>query len=324
MNKVNITLIILVVFMVALNVFQFVWWRNINTETAEKYTAELASLQAQLDSIGERVEVYTVKTAHKAGDYITEDDIDTLWTYSTLLTDQYVTSIEEIQDRLCKISINPGTAITRNMLMDEPLDDTTRDVDIKLDYQTVGLTAGDYMDIRITMPYGDDYIVLSHIRAQEVNDNTLKVHLNELQWNTYQGAYVDYILNQGYGCRLYATRYVEPGLQQDAIAYYAVPDNIAALLQKNPNIVDKAEAASLNEWRASIEQALVIFRDEEDTVDSDGSALAGGRDSVIEAIKGDYETRREQQLEEEELAQQNEDYTDSGADVSDDFWEDTP
>ena len=34
-------------------------------------------------------------------------------------------------------------------------------------------------------------------------------------------------------CRLYATRYVEPGLQQDAIAYYAVPDNIAALLQKN-------------------------------------------------------------------------------------------
>lgn len=321
MRKVNVTLIILAVVAFILNIFQFVWWRNVNLETAEKYTAELASLQAQLDSIGTRVQVYTVSKALKAGDEITDKDVDVMWTYSTLLTDQYVTSVEDLVGSLCKIAINPGTAITRNMLMVEPLDDTSRDVDIMLDYQTVGLRPGDYVDIRITMPYGDDYIVMSHVRIQDVNDNTLKVYLTELQWNTYQGAFVDYILNASYGCRLYATRYVEPGIQQEAVAFYAVPDNIAALLQKNPNIVDKTAAASLNEWRASIEQALVIFRDEDDTVDSDGSTISGGRDALIEGIMADYETARQEMLEADERAAEEEA---NGGEITDDFWSDTP
>lgn len=322
MRKVNVTLVILAVIAIILNIFQFIWWRNINTETATKYTTELASLQARLDSIGTRVEVYTVTKAHKAGDYIAAEEIDTLWTYSTLITDQYITSIDEIQDRICKIAINPGTAITRNMLMDEPLDDTTRDQDITLDYMTVGLTPGDYIDIRMVMPYGDDYIVMSHVRVQEIHDATIKVYLTELEWNTYQGAFIDYILNQEYGCRIYATRYVEPGIQQEAVAFYAVPDNIAALLQKNPNIVDKTKAASLNEWRASIEQALVIFRSENDTIDSDGSKLSGGRDTFVEAVNADYTAVRDKMLEQQQLEEEMQD--EWGDTVTDDFWDDTP
>lgn len=321
MRKVNVTLIILVVVFVCLNIGQFIWWRHVNSETAQKYTAELANLQAQLDSIGTRVEVYTVAKAVKAGDELTEDNIEVMWTYSTLLTDQYETDQTNILDRYAKIAINPGTAITKNMLMDELLDDTTRDVDIKLNVLPVGLQPGDYIDIRITMPYGDDYIVLSHVRVEELNESTTKVYLTELQWNTYQGAFVDYILNAEYGCRLYATRYVEPGLQQDAVEFYAVPDNIAALLQKNPNIVDKAEASNLNEWRASIEQALVIFRGEDDTVDADGGRLNEGREDWGSSVNDDYQTQREIELEEQAAEAEAEA---GGDEITDDFWSEEP
>ena len=321
MRKVNIVFVVLAVVFLGLNIFQLFWWKNLNNETAAKYTAELANLQAQLDSIGTRVEVYTVSSAKKAGDEILESDIESLWTYSTLITDQYVTNPADIVGRFCKIAVNPGTAITKNMVMDEELIDSARDRDITLDRVTVGTQAGDYIDIRITMPYGDDYIVLSHKRVYALNENTIKLHLSELEWNIYQGALIDYYLNQQYGCTMYADRYVEPGLQQEAINFYAVPDNIAALLQKNPNIVDKVEAASLNEWRASIEQLLVIFRDEDDTVDSDGSTLASGRAEFNDAVRSDYDAQREY---DEELAAQEAEYADNGDIITDDFWNDTP
>jgi len=207
------------------------------------------------------------------------------------------------------------------MVMDEEIDDTVRDRDIILDRLTVGIEEGDYIDIRMTMPYGDDYIVLPHKRIYGINEGTIKLYLNEYEWNVYQGALIDYFLNAEYGCTLYADKYIEPGLQQDAVPYYAVPTNIASLLQKNPNIIDKEEAASLNEWRDSLEELLVIFRDESDTVDSDASKLSAGRSTLNSSIEADRSTVAAQKLAEEQAA------TESGDDyyeeVPDDFWEET-
>lgn len=333
MRKVNIVFVVLTVVFIGLNIFQFMWWKNINTETAEKYTAELASLQATLDSIGDRVEVYTVNSSKKAGDEILQDDIEVMWTYSTLITDQFVTNPDDIVGRYFKVSVNPGTTILKNMVMDDELIDSMRERDITLNRLTVGLEVGDYIDIRMTMPYGDDYVVLSHKRIYEIHDSTIKLHLTELEWNVYLGALIDYYLNADYGCVIYGDKYVEPGLQEEAVAFYAVPDNIAALLQKNPNIVDKAEAASLNEWRQSIDEILVLFRDEDDTIDSDASKLFSGREAYNGNVNADYEAvkadREQKEIEEAEQAVEDvstvtEDFGTEGVaedEVSDDFWD---
>lgn len=322
MKKLNVTFIILTVVLLAVNIGQFMWWKGVNAETASQYTAELANVQAQLDSIGSRVEVYTVTTAKMAGDVINEEDITSMWTYSTLLTDQYVTNKSDILGKYYKIAINPGTAITSNMVMEEEISDTTRDHDIIFDTIPVGTHPGDYIDVRMTMPYGDDYVVLSHVRVQEINDETVKVYLDEMQWNVYQGALVDYFLNQDYGCTLYATKYIEPGLQQDAVEFYAVPDNITALLRKNPNILDKSRVTTMSEWRASIEELLVLFRTDEDTVESDSSKLNGGRANLTTAVTTDFDTRVE---EEKTLAEQAaEEATNQDAAAEDDTWSDTP
>ena len=320
MHKLNIGLIVATVILVILNIFQFIFWRNSNQQTAEVYSAEIVKYEQQIASYGSEVEVYTVVSAAKSGDEITADNVISMKMYSSLLTEQYVTDPNEIIGQYFKIAVNPGTAITKNMVMEEELDDTLRDRDFVFDKLPVGLEVGDYVDVRITMPYGDDYIVLTHKRVYGINENSIKLYTTELEWNTYQGALVDYFLNQEYGCTLYADKYVEPGLQQAAVNFYAVPTNIAALLQKNPNIVDKEEAASLNEWRQSLEELLVIFRDEEDTVDADGGRLATGRSEQSDAIEDDRKTSAEEKAEAEaEAEEMAEDET-----VDDDFWSEDP
>lgn len=319
MHKLNIGLIAAVVIFIGLNIFQFLFWRSTNTEVAEKYTQEIANLERELAGYGDEITVYTVTSAVKAGDEITEENVETMKMYSSLLTEQFVTNPDDIIGRYFKIAVNPGTPILYNMAMDEELDDSARDRDIVLDRMTVGLEPGDYIDIRITMPYGDDYVVLSHKRIYGIGENTIKLHLNEYEWNVYQGALIDYFLNSEYGCTIYGDKYIEPGIQNDAVAFYAVPTNIASLLQKNPNIIDKQEAASLNEWRASLEQLLVIFRDNEDTVDADAGRLASGRLTLNEGVESDRATKAEQDAEAAEEAEQAAAEGEEAAD--DDFWE---
>lgn len=315
----NPALIVGIVVLVIVEVVTILYWKKVSAQSTEQYANRIATLEATIAGYGEEVTCWTVVKQVKAGDPITEENLEQLSMYSSLLNDQYVTDISDIIGQYFKIAVSPGTPIFHNSVMFEEVDDTLRDRDIVLDRITVGIEVGDYIDIRMTMPYGDDYVVIPHKRVYGINEGTIKLYLTELEWNTYLGAEVDYYLNKDYGCTIYADKYVEPGLQQDAIAFYAVPTNIAALLQKNPNIVDKEAAGSLNEWRESIEQLLVIFRDEEDTVDTDGSKLSTGRDSFNEAVNTDRMTLSEAE------AEMLEDVTgEESTDIGEDFWDESP
>lgn len=287
--------IILAVALVLTNVIQgFLWFRN-KANTVARYEAEQTALTMQLQAYGSDVKCYTVKTSVKPGDTITADNIEVITYPSSYVTDQMVTSPTDIYGKLFKVTLVHGTPITYNMVMEDDVRADTRDYDIILDMWPVGLTAGDYIDINIEMPYGDRYIVVPYKRVYEVNENTLKVHFTAAELDTYLGALVDLALNSEYGATVFATRYVEPGLQDKAVAYYAVPNNIAALIQKNPNIVDKAELGETNQWRSSIEELLTIFRDTEDTVDSDGERLAEMRQEYSDSVMTDVNSRRDEE-----------------------------
>ena len=307
-----IILIVLIVLSNACSIFLCI--KN-KEKVVAKYEEEQAKLVATINAYGSEVTVYTVKSSVQPGEEITDENVVPMTSYSSVVTDQMVTDMNSIRGKEFKIAISNGTPITKNMVMVEPVRADTRDKDIILDSWPVGLVSGDYIDIKLTMPYGDDYVVVPHKRVYEVNDNTLKLHLNAVEWADYVGAFVDYSLNQKYGATLYADKYVEPGLQEAAVAYYAVPNNIAALLQKNPNIVDKESLGATSEWRSSIEELLAIFRDSEDTVDTDGATLAEKRAEYNEAVNSDMQTEREAQAEEEI---EEETYESS----TDDTWED--
>lgn len=327
MQKLNIGITVVCALFLILNIVQFVVWRNANIASAEKYTSEIATLEQTINSYGASVTCYTVKSAVKAGDIVDMNNITPITFMSSTVTDQHITDTDVLKDKVFKIAINPNTPITSNMLMDEVLEDDARDRDITLDRMTVGISEGDYIDIRMTMPYGDDYIVLSHKRVYAVNDNTIKLYMTELEWATYLGARIDYMLNADYGLVLYADKYVEPGIQQSAVAYYAVPENIASLLSKNPNIIRDTDVDLIDQMkttRNNLNELLVIFRDELDTVDSDAAKFATGRSVFNTAVNSDRQTERSNAEQEENNGSTDDEgdvYTDE---IGEDFWEDTP
>lgn len=268
-----------------------------NKET-EQLTSQIATLNANLDAIGPIVTCYTVQSATFPGQEITEDLIVEQSIPSSFKNDSFAT-IEDLVGLYSKVAITPGTPITKDMVMSEEVIDSLREVDISGNRWPIGLKEGDYVDLRITYPRGEDFIVLSHKRVMSITEQTLKVHMTEEEQQLYQAALVDYYLSRGYGGDMYLTKYVEPGIQEDAAVYYSVPSNIEAVCRKDPNIIDLAQVTVENTLRDMINAARAEFPDG----DSSGSEIKGGRDELNGKVNSDfsiYEVEEEKREKEEQ------------------------
>lgn len=110
---------------------------------------------------------------------------------------------------------------------------------------TDALSSGDYVDIRIQFPNGADYIVLSKKRVlacslyDEVaqTDNSLWIEVSEEEILFLSSAVVDAYFNEQ--AKIYAIQYVSQD-QEKAIVTYPENDVVHALIQEDPNVVDKA------------------------------------------------------------------------------------
>ena len=272
-----------------------------NRET-EQLTSQIASLNANLDAIGPIVTCYTVQSATFPGQEITEDLIVEQSIPSSFKNDTFA-SIEDLVGLYCKVAITPGTPITKDMVMQEEIIDSLREVDISGNRWPIGLKEGDYVDLRITYPRGEDFSVLSHKRIMSITEQTLKVHMTEEEQQLYQAALVDFYLSRSYGSDLYLTKYVEPGIQAEAGVYYSVPSNIESVVRSDPNIVDLAQVTVQANMRAMIEAARAEFPDG----DSSGSEIKSGRDELNGKVNSDFSIYEVEKEKEEQAAQSGDD-----------------
>lgn len=263
----------------------------------EEFQGEIAQLTATLDALGPAVECYTVSESFVSyydndttGQIMTEASIEPITIPSSLVGDAYITDMSQIIGKYCKVNIKPGTPLTGDLLMAEWYDDTLRDVDIIVQSRVVGMRVGDYVDIRITMPFGEDYVVFPHKRIQYIGDQSIKVYLTEDELHTWQAATVDYYLRSAEGCRIYLTKYLEPGVQQSAVAYYAPSERVKEVMKKDPNIVVEAqrklEQTMMN--RPAIDEILSQFIDEKTTIQQQTGQIQGGRNAWSSGVMSDY------------------------------------
>ena len=267
----------------------YFWWSSMQSQK-KQLNDEIAVLNTTLTAIGDMVTVYTVASNVRAGDEVTESSLQTMSMPSSTVGDNYITDSSEVIGKYYKVSLSPLTPLTDDCFMEDELDDTVRDIDIVVDRWTVGLQEGDYIDLRITLPRGDDYVVLSHLRVRSMGQATLKVYLTEEQWHQYVGALVDYYLNSQFGASIYAVKYVEPGVQAPAICYYAVPESVENAMLLDPNIVDKAVATANHQLREPIDKIFNEFHEKKTRLEKaqeDGGLLAGGRSTYNSAINSD-------------------------------------
>lgn len=274
-----------------------------NKPVVETYEQQVATLQASLDAIGAVTTTYTLKVTTKPGDLITEDMLEVQSVPLTLVPANAIKSSEEILGMYSKVSITPGTALTTDLIMQDDIKNeknlynTVREYDVVVNMWPIGLTIGDYVDMRIIMPYGEEYIVLSHMRVDGMSDGVVKFKMTEAQISLYQSALVDYYLNSEQGVALYFTKYIEPGVQKPANITYKVNDEIMQAMKKNSNLYATAWASVYDATvRSEIESDLVLteteIKREEDNIESPGSkdedntgTISGGRQNWMSTVQ---------------------------------------
>lgn len=247
-------------------------------------TEQKTDLEIQIKSYGNPISVFTVKENIMAGSIFDKIEVVEMPTVDTLITDQYVTNLADIENYIYKLNVTAGTPLTYDLFTQEVIGHTDRYYDIVADIFPIEPRVGQYYDLRMVTPRGIDYIVLSKKRVHSFYGTAAKVILNEEEIHQYQSSLVDCFLNQG--TYLYVDVYVEPSMQKKASIYYPPSEEVLAAMELDPNIVALAQDALMLSNRKLFEQGLDMSEDDVDSVTS-------GRSNVVDKIaqaKAAYES----------------------------------
>lgn len=295
-----------------------IWWK-IYSDNMSEANSTIQTLNTTINSIGVCTQVYTLSQKVHTGEEIKEEDLILTSMPESMVTECWVTDMSSVLGKYYKVDVEIGTPLTMDLIVDNQIDDTTRQFNLAFDRWPVGLHVGDYVDVRLALPQGEDYIVLSKVHVKDILTNTITTYLTEEQWDIYSSALIDYYVHIEQGASIYLAKYVEPGAQSAAVPFYAVRPNIRAMMELNPNIVDLASTACNENLRNSIDKVLsdtrrATFGDMEDpgTV-YDIEHMGSGHQSFNDVVNSDYLEKKSQ---EEQLAEQSQ-YEQETSDTSD-------
>lgn len=204
-------------------------------------------------------EVYVLSKDIKSGESIKIDNLKKVKVSSDVIPQNKI-SVMQIEDTtIAKIDLKQGTILASDMISTEG-DKTTSDIRTQ-EYNMIMLPSqintDEYVDIRLRLPSGLDYIVLSKKKIELPSvmgidsENTILMKLNESEIQTMSNAIVEnYIMT---GSILYVSRYVEPGLQSSSIPTYVPSTQVQEAIRQNSNITVEARNALITRFNSSTE-----------------------------------------------------------------------
>lgn len=239
-------------------------------------------------------QIYVAAEDIKSGEEVTmelliQETVQTSMDTSNVLTVDDFTEYDEegnefILEYISKLDIPAGTIITKDMVS-ETDDQLTSDQRIQ-EYNMIVLPSqlrnGQFVDIRFKLANGNDYIVLSKKKVIQCTADTIWIKLAEDEILTLGNAIVE--AYQSPGSKLYATTYIEAGLQDAAVQTYVVGTNVYSLIQNDPNVIEQAKAAL---WARYNDQAQVEQRTNhiEPNISYNSGSVQSGTQSEISAMK---------------------------------------
>lgn len=215
----------------------------------------IAILFMQLSKLNKEI---SEEEAKKKNVYVVSRDIDSGDTVELASLKQMMVSGDAVpsnaatagsitETTIAKIDLKVGTVLTTNMV-NEKDEETTSDLRTQ-EYNMISLPtqiqSGDYIDIRLRLPNGTDYIVVSKKKVEiptidgVESANTIKVNVSEEEILLMSNAIVE--AYWATGSRLYIATYVEPGMQNEAIPTYLPSDRVVELMNTDPNILAVAK-----------------------------------------------------------------------------------
>lgn len=274
------------------------FYHSAKAKEIETKNAEVAKLTNDITQIGALLTAFTVSTDVKMGQEITETNIVPIQV-PTSMSNGLVLDKAELIGKHFKLDLTAGTALNKDAIYEEELTDDMRLVDVVLHTIPVGLKVGQFVDVRIALPLGEDFIAIPHKKVAAINAGVLKLVVNEQDIHTYNSMLIDSLLYPG--TQMYAVEYLEGGVQKAADAFYPVSKNILAVAQKDPNLLTAIKSDILTR-RTALETGLEAMQTEETkkSRESIDQILTLGRaklqDSVLEASR-DHLVKSEQQAE---------------------------
>ena len=283
-------IVLLVLFMLAGVGGTVYFYYQYNTVSSEKemLTYEVAGLQSELDAIGPITNVWTVSVATEAGQEIREDQLVQQAVPASTITENHILDKQKLIGNYYKVNMQPGTSFTKDLLITEAWDTITYERDLTFAFLPLGLKVGDYVDIRIVLPFGQEFVVIQHERVQQLveTSNTIKLLLDEAQIALWTSAMKDKALYGDMGVSLYVTKYVEPGITDEAVAFYPVRKEMESTVTLNVNIPNKKQCIN-SVLRTNIDNMLASVEVEQGSkltsgVTSEASGVNMSKDSYVE------------------------------------------
>lgn len=113
--------------------------------------------------------------------------------------------------KIAKYNIPANTPLVNSMFGDNIVSVDERIQEISSVMLPTGLTEGEYIDIKIKMASGLEYVVIPQIKVEKIYGTTVWLYLDEEELYLLNSAIVDTYLSDG--VTLYGVRYVDPTTQ---------------------------------------------------------------------------------------------------------------
>ena len=158
---------------------------------------------------------------------------------------------------VAKVTMKKNTLITTELLSksDNMVQDDRRKQEYNMLVLPTDLATGDYIDVRLMMPSGQDFIVVAKKEVELPviggvdSPDTIWINLTEDEILHMSCAIVDAF--QKNGAKLYATKYTEAGMQAAATPTYPLNESTLDILQNDPNVLEKAMNAIRSRYSSS-------------------------------------------------------------------------
>ena len=161
---------------------------------------------------------------------------------------------------IATIDIPKGTIITEKMLTlkseaatdSNNMNSTYRIVEYSMIMLPTELQKGDTIDIRISYPNGQDFVVAAKKVVEKTDSTSIWLKLKEDELLKMNSAIIESYSVEG--AKLYAVNYTQPGIQAAANANYPVSDKVYQLLTYDPNIVEAIQ----QQYKNAVNNYLVV------------------------------------------------------------------
>jgi len=201
--------------------------------------------------------VYRTLRDIDAGEVINAEDVEAVSTLDAEDMFLFFDAADLQGEKVALVNIPQGVHLQKFMVNHQGDVGDLREVQYNSIAVTDNVSVNDVVDVRISFPNGEDYIVLTQkeMKSGGIDGGTgCFLWLSEEEIMLMSAAMVDAYLYAGSG--LYTTKYIAPTIQDASIVTYTPSVHIIELIYSNPNIIGEAETYLSIKVRKELENRL--------------------------------------------------------------------